>query len=235
VNNNAGFHAIPGSSTFSEGFGISSDGAVMCGRDGTSASSNQAFVWQDGDVALTLLGTLAGDTQSCAIAVNADKIAAGYSSDGTTERAVIWDTSGTWDATGQPLLLLSILSAAGVDVSDWTSLTRVATMSDDGETLGGWGVWAADGSKRGFVVVPPGPCPDPFADADGDGDVDQKDFAVIQVCLTGIDGGVLPGCECFNTEPGLPAPDNDVDHDDFVKFKNCASGPNVPADSACDD
>ena len=153
VNDNAGFHAIPGNSDFSEGYGVSNDGTVMSGLDGASSIDFQAFVWGQGDAGMTLLGTLAGDTQSCAIAVNASRTAAGYSSDGATERAVIWDTTGAWDATGQPKLLTDLLTAAGADVSEWTSLTRATTMSDDGMTVAGWGVWAADDSTRGFIAT----------------------------------------------------------------------------------
>ncbi len=79
-------------------------------------------------------------------------------------------------------------------------------------------------------------CSDPFADADGDGDADQEDFGVVQACITGPGGGVLPGCECFNRDG-----DDDVDADDIGSsvtpntFEGCASGPTVPANPACDD
>ncbi len=67
--------------------------------------------------------------------------------------ATVWDTSGTWDTTGQPKLLAALLAADGVATNEWTRLTRVYAASDDGKVLAGYGTWAADGSTRGFVAV----------------------------------------------------------------------------------
>jgi len=67
-----------------------------------------------------------------------------------------------------------------------------------------------------------------FADADSDGDVDQDDFAVFQICYTGVGGGIPSQpdyCQCFNRDA-----DNDVDSDDFTAFQDCATGPNIPFD-----
>ncbi|HPD28665.1 MAG TPA: hypothetical protein PLL20_01625 [Phycisphaerae bacterium] len=75
-------------------------------------------------------------------------------------------------------------------------------------------------------------CHDPFADADGDGDVDQTDFAVIQMCFTGQDGGVPNApcrCDCYNRDN-----DEDVDANDLALWMLCASGPGIPADKDCD-
>ncbi len=160
ANNGTTQTVIPGGSgVASEAFGISVGDNILSGYDATDATHNQAFIWKPGDAAMTLLGTLPGDTQSTGIAVNligGNWITAGYSSDGTTERAAIWDQTGTWDATGQPKLLTDILTGAGVDISAWSSLTRVTSMSDDGQTLAGHGVWA-DGTTRGFIVAIPEP------------------------------------------------------------------------------
>lgn len=140
----------------SEAFGISPhhNVVILCGNVAT-ITANQAFVWEPGDAAMTLLGTLPGDTQSTAISVNKignNFITVGFSSDGTTEDAVIWDTTGTWSSSGQATLLTDALVAAGIDVSQWTSLTRATSVSDNGKTIAGYGVWAADGSTRGFVA-----------------------------------------------------------------------------------
>ena len=76
--------------------------------------------------------------------------------------------------------------------------------------------------------------------ADGDGDVDQDDFAVLQLCITG-DGGAIPAkpeyCTCFDRPEGgpPPLPDGDIDQTDIAGFEACASGPDVPAHQACDD
>lgn len=147
-----------GSGVRSEGFGISLNGLVLSGFDAdVGGATTRAFVWTVGDPGMTLLARLSGDTQSTAIAVNNNRTAAGFSSDGTTARAVIWDTTGTWDSTGQPRLVTDLLAAAGVNLSNWTRLTRVTTMSDDGTTVAGWGVWAADGTTRGFIATIPEP------------------------------------------------------------------------------
>ena len=66
-------------------------------------------------------------------------------------------------------------------------------------------------------------CPIPFADADHDGDVDQDDFGAFQVCFTGYDGGVPPGCSCFERNS-----DSAITVADFQAFGHCWTGPNVP-------
>lgn len=68
-------------------------------------------------------------------------------------------------------------------------------------------------------------CPHPFADADKDGDVDQSDFAVLQACFSGPDGGLTtPFCECLDQDH-----DQDVDQDDYGAFEDCATGPGIPS------
>jgi hypothetical protein len=86
-----------------------------------------------------------------------------------------------------------------------------------------------------------GPCNTTlFADADKDGDVDQSDFAMFQQCLTG-EGGGIPAepdyCGCFDrrNNDNSPGQDNDIDGFDLEAFEDCASGPGIPADPACDD
>jgi len=77
------------------------------------------------------------------------------------------------------------------------------------------------------------PCPTPFADVDFDGDVDQDDFAAFQACFTGSGPATVAGpCICFDHHTG--ADDPDVDEDDYYAFEACASGPDVPADPACE-
>jgi len=67
-------------------------------------------------------------------------------------------------------------------------------------------------------------CPYPFADIDTDGDVDQDDFGLFQICLTGFVPSVPTGCECLNHNG-----DAGIDAADFEAFSACATGPNVPA------
>ncbi len=159
-----GFLAIPGGLGIrSEGLGISSNGAWLCGLDYIDATNivYQTFVWQRGGPGMTLLGQYGPcDTRSVAYAVSNTGTAVGFSwnsSDG--EVAAVWDTTGTWDTTGQARRLTDLLSAAGVDVSGWTKLQRALAISNDGMVVAGWGIWAADSSVRGFVAKLTEPLP----------------------------------------------------------------------------
>lgn len=80
------------------------------------------------------------------------------------------------------------------------------------------------------------PCANPALrfDADNDGDVDHVDFSLFQICYTDAND---PGgkyncdlCRCMNADV-----DQDIDGDDRTAFEQCASGPGVSADVACDD
>jgi hypothetical protein len=77
-------------------------------------------------------------------------------------------------------------------------------------------------------------CLDPFADTDLDGDVDQDDFGAFQACITGLGGGIEPGCACYDRDNNGVG-DGDIDQDDFGAFELCASGPAIFADPSCDD
>lgn len=78
------------------------------------------------------------------------------------------------------------------------------------------------------------PCHEPRFDLDGDLDVDQVDFGLFQVCITGVDdpAGIFDpeGCRCMNTDGDL-----DIDQSDFGAFQLCISGPTLAADPTCDD
>lgn len=66
-------------------------------------------------------------------------------------------------------------------------------------------------------------------DFDGDGDVDQSDFGMFQVCITGPDmGPPEPGCERADFDY-----DTDVDADDFEIFEFCSSGPAIAYPEEC--
>ncbi|HPD31608.1 MAG TPA: hypothetical protein PLL20_16570 [Phycisphaerae bacterium] len=158
---------IPGGVGYqSEALGVSPDGlfvapgdasnaGVLCGYDQDVSGLPHAFIWKINDPAMTILGEAMGDNQSTAIdvrVIGGNWTAVGYSSDGITERAVMW-----LNGSMQPVLLSSLLAGAGVDTSGWASLSRITSMSDDGMTVAGWGIWAEDGSTRGFVAVIPEP------------------------------------------------------------------------------
>jgi hypothetical protein len=99
------------------------------------------------------------------------------------------------------------------------------------------GTQAGGAHFDGLIFEPTITCNDPFADADGDGDVDQVDFAVFQKCFTGSNyAGELPDeCKCFDRIDNQGLIDGSIDQFDWGKFEACASGPDVPANPACDD
>jgi hypothetical protein len=67
-------------------------------------------------------------------------------------------------------------------------------------------------------------------DLDTDDDVDQEDFGLLQVCLTGsFAGPPAPGCQAADLDA-----DGDVDQGDVKLFIRCFSGPGNPADRFCD-
>jgi len=100
-----------------------------------------------------------------------------------------------------------------------------------GENVG----WINLDNSTAYVSVASPDCRDPFADADGDGDVDQADFAVMQICVSGEFTPAPAGCICFDRpKAGFPRGDNDVDPDDLAAFEACATGPGIPASPGCD-
>ncbi len=56
-------------------------------------------------------------------------------------------------------------------------------------------------------------------DTEGNGSVDLDDFADLEACLLGPNGGLGTGCECFDFDN-----DNDVDLDDFAAFQRRFGG-----------
>lgn len=90
-------------------------------------------------------------------------------------------------------------------------------------------------TTKGFEIAVSGNCCGPISgDLDRDSDVDQRDFALLQLCYTGSDGGVplppeAPDCTCADLDKdGL-----DIDQSDLLVFEQCASGPGIPADPQC--
>jgi hypothetical protein len=76
------------------------------------------------------------------------------------------------------------------------------------------------------VILTVSPLP---ADLDQDGDVDQQDFGLFQICVSGQGvNQTNPGCAHARLDT-----DQDVDDDDATVFVGCMSGPSVPGDPAC--
>jgi hypothetical protein len=85
------------------------------------------------------------------------------------------------------------------------------------------GLSAGNGVPAGFAetdLTAYGPCP-VQADFDADGDVDLPDFRFFQLCFSGPNRPVLPGCEKADLDH-----DGDVDLMDFSTFQQCFNGPN---------
>jgi len=80
---------------------------------------------------------------------------------------------------------------------------------------------------------------DPVFDVDDDGDVDQADFAAFQTCFTGAGGegfeSLSVDCQCMDVTGVSGTPDQAIAGDDYGIFEQCASGPGVPGNDACDD
>jgi hypothetical protein len=66
-------------------------------------------------------------------------------------------------------------------------------------------------------------------DFDRDGDVDHADFGHMQACLTGQG---IPQDSPLCLDARLDG-DLDVDQDDVLVWRQCASGPHVPANPQC--
>ncbi len=84
-------------------------------------------------------------------------------------------------------------------------------------------IMRADNVRTGAFVAPG--CNIPFADADGDSDVDQDDFAILQLCITGGVGPIPADpayCTCFERTG-----DSLITQSDLQEFENCATGPTV--------
>ncbi|MHC4086249.1 MAG: LamG-like jellyroll fold domain-containing protein [Planctomycetota bacterium] len=79
---------LVGDYTYSESYGVSSDGSVVVG-EGSSASGREAFRWQNGQ--MTGLGNLPNGYHSRAQAVSADgSVIVGGSSSVTVAEAILW-------------------------------------------------------------------------------------------------------------------------------------------------
>lgn len=153
-----------GNGIYSEAYGIVPEssllvGSTVVGYDHDSIAIPHAFRWTTGEGSMTMLPELSGG-QSVATDVrkiDSSLIIGGSAFVGSVENAVLWDSTGIWDATGLPVLVADVLAAAGINMDDWSSLTRVTTMTDDAMTVAGYGIWATDGSTRGFVATIPEP------------------------------------------------------------------------------
>ena len=146
--------SLPGADE-SVGLGISADGAWFTGST-SLAGVGYGFRWRMGDPsAMQLLPTRAG-VACLGLDVAADGTAVGWSTEpGGATHATFWPGGDNPHAAG--VALRGWLSGQGVNTSDWAALTRVVSISSDGQVIAGDGIWAADGSTRAWVAVIPEP------------------------------------------------------------------------------
>ncbi|MGQ9648660.1 MAG: hypothetical protein ACUVXJ_00955 [Phycisphaerae bacterium] len=250
------FTDVPGSSGFrADGHGISSsfgksatsdfDVQWICGQAQNyngPGTTMQAFRWKRGDASMTFLGSLApagggdaGNNSSCAYAIADNGITAGRSYFGAVGENPAYEVATVWGVDGLPQSLEAILADAGVDTSAWTHLVRVYAISDDGKTLAGFGIWAADGSTRGFVAhlddfIVKGAC----CVTTGLGTGTCSHVTSDECDALGgryLGDGVQCGANNFNCGGFCPIPfadadvDGDVDQADFAAFQACFTGP----------
>lgn len=139
---------LPGSTT-SAALGLSADGSVAVGRSG-----NEAFLWTN-QAGMQGLGFLSpNDVMSTALDVSADgKVVVGEVFGNTFRgEAMIWN----------PVFGMRSLKAvleAQVDLSGW-ELQRASAVSDDGQTITGWGI-NPKGVTEGWIATIPKNVPEP--------------------------------------------------------------------------
>lgn len=121
----------------SNAFGVNHNGSMVAGFSG-----NHAVIWVKGGV--RDLGTLPGDDNAVAYALNAEgTVVGGYSFRRFDVRATLWTKAGGM------VDLNSYLPTLGIDLTGW-DLQYTRGVSNDGRTLVGEGTYL--GEYRGWVV-----------------------------------------------------------------------------------
>ncbi|MHC4442859.1 MAG: hypothetical protein ACYTBZ_11030 [Planctomycetota bacterium] len=137
-----------------QGRGISANGQYCSGYlyAGTYGYTYVGFRWSPGDASSTACLPYGSDHLSWAGDVADDGTCVGWSYGTDPAGDGSYDAAFWPGGTLQPELLKPYLESVGVDTSEWSWLIRIWTISDDGNIVGGYGIWAADGSIRGFVA-----------------------------------------------------------------------------------
>ena len=149
LNGLQGLGDLPGGDFASAATDISLDGSRIVGTS-ASAQGDEAFIWTASG--MRGLGDLPGGAfRSSALTISADgSMVGGWSESASGSEAFLWK-----DSTGMQSLWL-LLTALGVDLSDWQSLDTVTGISDDGARIVGTGTNVL-GYTEGFVVLIPEP------------------------------------------------------------------------------
>ena len=155
---------VPGynASQDSYAWGISENGNYITGRQTTTTTTRpHAFLWKVGDATATILPDLngnvndsAGADQEWGGAVADDGCVVGYAwLSGISKNAAIW-----FPGTTKAQLLWDVATAAGIDLTGWTTLgTGAAGIEKVGNQYYITGNGTYNGYARGYVLVIPEP------------------------------------------------------------------------------
>jgi probable HAF family extracellular repeat protein len=141
---------LTGGGYYSGAFAVSGNGNVVAG-DSDSTNGREAFRWTAGG-GMTPLGDLPGGAfTSLATAANYDGSVIVSVGTTTTSGAAFF-----WDAEHGMRSLKDALNQLGVDTTGW-DLRAAKAISDDGNTIAGWGQY--NGVDQVFVATVPEPEP----------------------------------------------------------------------------
>jgi uncharacterized membrane protein len=149
---------------------LSDDGSVMVGWIQTEFGQ-RGYRWTVSS-GVQLLPPLAGASSANAAAVSGDGlIVAGTCQVASVNHAFVWsESAGT-------VSLRDLLLSRGVDLSGWTSLTSITSMSADGRVVVGYGT--SEGSTRAFLADISEPPPCALADLFADSVVNGADLGIL--------------------------------------------------------
>jgi uncharacterized membrane protein len=146
---------------------LSVDGSVLVGWIETELGQ-RAYRWSEAP-GVQLLPLLPGASSAYAAAVSGDGLTvAGACNVDSVAHAFVWsESAGT-------VSLRELLQSLGVDLSGWTVLASIRSMSADGRVVVGHGT--VEGSTRAFIADITETCP---GDVTNGGAVDATDLSVI--------------------------------------------------------
>lgn len=146
-----GLGDLPGDSFDSHANDVSFDGSVIVGHSrSASLGDDEAFRWT-AMLGMQGLGALPGFSSSYARGVSGDGATiVGYCFGGGGYGAFIWEAD-----RGMRDLQTVLTDDYGLDLTGW-QLSRALSVSDDGQTIVGFGI-NPDGNQEGWVVTVPGP------------------------------------------------------------------------------
>jgi len=126
---------------------ISADGNVVVGNTNDAGGRDEAFRWSAGE-GMVGLGLPDGAFASFALDASADgSVIVGWANGGDHDGAFIWD-----EVNGRRELHI-VLTALGLDLSGW-ELNQATGVSDDGQTITGWGRNPANQFEAWIATIP---------------------------------------------------------------------------------